>query len=240
MGERQNSSLTHLQFYLSAEHACGYLPERIARSQVASPAQAVNTAVYSELLQHGFRRSGLHTYRPYCTDCAECIAVRVRVNDFIASRTQRRAYKRNAALHVGLQALHFEVEHYNLYKRYQSARHTGGAMDQDDPQQFEDYLLASRVDTRLVVFNEGGVLRMVSVIDSVVDGLSAVYTFFEPDLPGCSFGVFNVLWQIELVRRLGLPYLYLGYWVKDSRKMAYKSQYQPLEGLIDGVWQTIL
>ncbi len=229
-----------LQFYLTAEHPCSYLPDRMARSQVVSPAHGVSTAIYGELLHLGFRRSGLHTYRPYCGACRACIPVRVRVADFVPTRAQRRAYKRNEGLQVSLRTPFFDEDHFQLYQRYQAARHAGGEMDQDDPRQYEDFLVASHVDTRLLLFHEQAVLRMVSVIDSVADGLSAVYTFFDPDLAARSLGVFNVLWQIELVRSLGLPYLYLGYWIRDSRKMAYKIRYQPLEGWIDGTWQTLV
>jgi arginine-tRNA-protein transferase len=95
------------------------------------------------------------------------------------------------------------------------------------------------VETRLVEFREDGVLRMISILDQLQDGLSSVYTFFDPDVEGASFGTYNILWQIELCRKLGLPYLYLGYWIAQSRKMSYKIQFQPMQGLIDGRWQAV-
>jgi arginine-tRNA-protein transferase len=113
-------------------------------------------------------------------------------------------------------------------------------MDDDSPEQYRNFLLQSHVDTLLVEFREGETLRMVSVVDVLADGLSAVYTFYDPDVPQSSFGTYNVLWQIELCRKLQLPYLYLGYWIADSRKMAYKANYQPLQGLKDGTWQAVL
>ncbi len=226
-----------LQFYLTTPHACSYLPGRMARSQVAAPAHQVNTAVYSALLQQGFRRSGAHTYRPHCDVCRACVPVRVPVDEFVPSRTQRRVGKRNSGLQVSLSAPHFDVEHFELYQRYQSARHAVGGMDHDDREQYMEFLVSSHVDTWLLVFRDQGVLRMVSLIDSVADGLSAVYTFFDPDLPTRSLGVYNVMWQIELARSLHLPYLYLGYWVEGSKKMAYKQQYQPLQRRVDGAWK---
>ncbi|MGE5027198.1 MAG: arginyl-transferase family protein, partial [Betaproteobacteria bacterium] len=135
--------------------------------------------------------------------------------------------------------LSFKPEHFALYRRYQSSRHAGGGMDQDDREQYERFLLQSHVDTLLVEFHDAKALRMVSVIDSVRDGLSSVYTFYDPDLPRASFGTYNILWQAELCRQLGLPYLYLGYWIAASEKMAYKINFQPLEGLTDNRWQRL-
>ncbi len=228
-----------LQFYLTSPYPCSYLAGKTARSQVVTPAHLVDGMAYSQLIQAGFRRSGLFTYRPQCGHCQACIPVRVVVNEFTPGRTQRRTGKRNAVLVAEPQRPRFDTAHFELYQRYQASRHAGGGMDHDDRDQYAHFLLQSNVDTYLVEFREAGVLRMVSVIDQVGDGLSAVYTFFDPDLPQRSFGVYNVLWQIELARSLGLPYVYLGYWIENSPKMAYKSQYQPLQGLTDGVWRTI-
>lgn len=228
-----------LQFYLTSPYPCSYLAGKTARSQVVTPAHLVDGMAYSQLIQAGFRRSGLFTYRPQCGHCQACIPVRVVVNEFIPGRTQRRTGKRNAVLVAEPRRPHFDPAHFELYQRYQASRHAGGGMDHDDRDQYAHFLLQSNVDTYLVEFREAGVLRMVSVIDQVGDGLSAVYTFFDPGLPQRSFGVYNVLWQIELARSLGLPYVYLGYWIENSPKMAYKSQYQPLQGLTDGVWRTI-
>jgi arginine-tRNA-protein transferase len=112
-------------------------------------------------------------------------------------------------------------------------------MDQDSREQYRHFLLQSNVDSRLVEFRDQGVLRMVSIVDQLQDGLSSVYTFFDPEVKGASFGTYNILWQIERCRRLDLPYLYLGYWIAQSRKMAYKVRFQPMQGLIDGHWQAI-
>jgi arginine-tRNA-protein transferase len=147
--------------------------------------------------------------------------------------------KRNLHLAARFLPLDFRDEHYALYRSYLGSRHAGGGMDRDGPDQYTQFLLSSNVDSVLVEFRDGDELVMVSVVDQVEDGLSAVYTFFDPAREQLSLGVYGVLWQIELARRLELPYLYLGYWIADSRKMAYKTQYPPLEGLVDGTWQVL-
>lgn len=229
-----------IQFYLTAHYACSYLPEQRARSQVATPTHLIDGQAYSALIRAGFRRSGQFTYRPHCEQCRACVPVRVDVARFAPSRTQRRCLKRNGSLDARFLPLDFKEEHYALYRSYLGSRHAGGGMDRDGPDQYTQFLLSSNVDTVMVEFRDGdNGLAMISVVDQIDDGLSAVYTFFDPERAQDSLGVYGVLWQIELARRLELPYLYLGYWIAASRKMAYKTQYAPLEGLIDGRWQPL-
>lgn len=231
--------LSALHFYLTASYPCSYLPNRQARSQVATPTFLINTSVYSELVQHGFRRSGTYTYRPRCDDCQACVPMRVAAKLFIPNRSQRRAWKQHRHLAATMHTLQDKTEYYELYQRYQRARHPNGGMDNDDRESYQNFLLQSHVDSIVVEFREQDVLRMVSVIDLLNDGLSSVYTFYEPDMPQARLGVYNVLWQIELCRKLQLDFVYLGYWVENSRKMSYKTQYQPAQGLIDGVWRDL-
>jgi len=165
--------------------------------------------------------------------------VRIPVTEFEPNRTQRKTWRRHYTLTAVQRKLAFDSDHYALYLQYQRYRHPGGGMDQDSREQYQHFLLHSNVATDLFEFREHGRLRMVSLVDRLEDGLSSVYTFYDPAPAGASYGTYNVLWQIQRSRELGLRHLYLGYWIEQSRKMAYKAAFRPIEGLGAGGWRRL-
>jgi arginine-tRNA-protein transferase len=237
-----DTPLQKLQFYVTTGYTCGYLPNKMAQSLIAAPQHLVDAKVYSGLIQQGFRRSGKFSYRPHCENCQECIAVRIILDQFSPNRSQKRAFKQHQNLSTTILPVGFHEEHYTLYASYQRARHSDEKIQAEtesqetDIEQYQSFLCQSNVESVIVEFRENGQLKMVSVIDIVRDGISAVHTFYDTTDTSSSYGTYNVLWQTLWARELGLSYLYLGYWIKDSKKMAYKQNFKPLEKLIDGEW----
>ena len=228
-----------LSFFATPPHPCNYLQGREAVTVFADPRASMSEALYSQLIQFGYRRSGRHVYTQHCPACSSCRSLRVPAQAFSPNRSQRRNWRRNQDLEVNVTEAHFSEEHFRLYRRYIEQRHAGGGMDDMDAEQYREFLLAAWCPTLFVEFRLQGELLGVAVVDRVQDGLSAVYTFFAPEHAKRGLGTYAVLWQIEKARREGLSHVYLGYRIEESEKMAYKASFHPHEIFIHGQWVKI-
>lgn len=235
MGTNQHA----IRLFQTLEHACGYWPDRLSRDLIVDPADPQLPSVFAQALAMGFRRSGGHVYRPYCAGCRACISVRVPVAAFAPNRTQKRCLARNADLEVRLAPPRRTVENFALYRRYLDTRHAGGGMDDPAPENFDAFLACSWSPTEFMEFRLDGHLVALAVTDVVPDALSAVYTFYDPALAARSLGTYAVLRQIERARLEGRRFVYLGFWLADHPKMAYKRGFRPLEFLDGALWKPL-
>lgn len=234
------SSLRDLKVYTTYPHSCSYLSDQEATTLFVDPRQPMDQRLYSNLSVLGFRRSGNHIYRPHCTHCEACVPARVKVRQFQMSRSQKRIWKRNNDLVVEQTKDIRDTAAYELYCAYIEKRHADGDMYPPEREQYESFLNNAWDCTRYYRFHAGGALVGVAVVDEMLDGLSAIYTFFDPQASRRSLGTYAILWQIEKARSLDLDYLYLGYWIRDCQKMAYKTDYRPLELYLNSRWSTLL
>jgi arginine-tRNA-protein transferase len=229
-------SKANIRVYQTVEHPCGYWPERQARDLVLDPVDPMLPALYGPSLAMGFRRSGSHVYRPHCAGCQACTPVRIPVERFRASRSQKRCLNRNADLRVLARPAARSEESFELYRRYVQLRHPGGGMDDPSHADFDGFLSCTWSPTMFLEFRLGERLLGVAVTDVLPDSLSAVYTFYAPEEPERGLGTFAILTQIEHAKQLGLPYLYLGFWLDGHPKMDYKRKFRPLERLDGREW----
>jgi arginine-tRNA-protein transferase len=231
-----------LALYLTAEHPCSYLDGLKARTLFVDPLARMDSTTYQALVDQGFRRSGAHVYRPACRGCTRCVPVRIPVDAFRPDRSQRRNWARNLGDFrlVDTPAL-FQHAHFDLYLRYLANRHPDGSMSDDtSAESYRRFLVDPwGGETRFLELRLDGRLAGVAVTDLLPNGLSAVYTFFDPDLSARAPGTFAVLAQVETARRLGLPFLYLGYWIGRCRKMAYKALFRPIETWDGRQWHRV-
>lgn len=228
-----------IKLYQGSVSDCSYLADREAVNIYADPHHREPRAVYNQLIQRGFRRSGEFVYRPGCPQCSACIPVRIVCQEFAPRRTDKRTRKRNSDLVVSFRPAQFSDEYFDLYKRYLGQRHTDGGMDNPEPSDFERFLLNPWGETLFVDVRLDDRLVAVAVTDSITDGLSAVYTFFDPMLDRRALGRFCILQQIDLCNLMSLPYLYMGYWVDSCRKMEYKTDFRPQEHFQGERWERI-
>ena len=237
MSDEQDKTIDEIGFRITPEHECSYLENHDAITLFVDPSYPVQMSQYSALAKLGFRRSGSNIYRPHCNDCGLCIPVRVPVEEFKANRSQRRNKSVNKDIVMNVKDAVFNNEHYDLYRRYMKGRHAGGGMDNDEPDSYETLIKADWSLSKLLEFRLENKLMMVAVIDCFEDGVSAVYTFFDPDFTKRGLGVYGVLSEIDYVKSLQLDWLYLGYWNPKTNKMSYKSNYQPIEFFDGQDWQ---
>lgn len=230
-----NTSTGRLFFFSTEPQSCSYLSDREAVMLFADPNKVVDTDTYGRLIDYGFRRSGDNVYRPHCRNCTACVPVRIPVDEFVPSRSQRRALTRNRDLRIVMDQTEFHDGHQSLYLAYQRSRHDAGVREKEVRDQL-GFLRSRFIETSFIEYFLDDQLVMVSVIDSVGQGLSAVYTFFDPDYSGRGLGTFAILNLIEVCRERDLPWLYLGYWIKESPKMNYKTRFRPLHAYIQGSW----
>ncbi|MGR8940967.1 MAG: arginyltransferase [Gammaproteobacteria bacterium] len=229
--------MTSIPLFITGDHPCSYLEGETARSAFVHPAFRVTPAIYAELLKHGFRRSGDDVYAPQCPYCSACVPARIPVARFTPDRQQKRCLNKNSETRVSIKPAAFDPAHYDMYLRYQNSRHADGSMAHASPDDYLAFLGSTWCDTVFAEFSIAGELSAIAVIDRFVHAWSAVYTFFDPKFADYSPGVYAVLWQIEQARRQQREFLYLGYWIKNCRKMSYKSNYQPLQLYVEQKWR---
>jgi leucyl-tRNA---protein transferase len=227
-----------LSFYATPPHECNYLPDQNAITLFADPRFPKNIRLYSALADCGFRRSGEHLYAPHCDSCNSCVPVRVPVSEFKSSRNQKRTLKNNRNLVINKMPPDFNKEHFSLYEEYLLCRHAGGGMDNPSPETYLQFLTANWADTVFYEMRkrEDDKLIAVAIVDIMDNALSAIYTFFDPAYSSLSLGRFAVLFEIQEAQKMGLDWLYLGYWIKTCKKMNYKNEYQPMEYYRNNEW----
>lgn len=231
------------QFYVTAPQPCPYLPGRLERKLFTGLQGDESQILNDSLSKQGFRRSQNVLYRPSCADCSSCLSARIRVADFTPTRTQRRVARRNAHLKRRANAPWATEEQFDLFRTYLDSRHADGGMADMDIFEFAAMIEETPIRSRVVEYSDPAwqdqPLAAVCLTDLLDDGLSMVYSFFDPDRMNQSLGTYAILDHIEIAREAGLPYVYLGYWVPGSDKMGYKAKFDALEIYLGRTWQRL-
>jgi leucyl-tRNA---protein transferase len=226
-------------FYRTAALPCPYIPGRVERKLITELDGDEAVELYNGLSRAGFRRSHHLAYRPACARCSACVPVRIAVADFAPGRSLRRIQKVNGDLAAQVCEARATLEHFRLFTRYQRSRHADSDMASMTFGDFRAMIEDSPVTSRVIELRHAQGVLGACLVDLLDDGLSAVYSFFDPDEPRRSLGTALVLALIEAARQRQLPYVYLGYWIAESRKMAYKARFRPLEGLGARGWRRL-
>jgi len=231
--------MSRINLYQTPEHGCPYLDKKMSVTQFVDPDKVPNIHLYSQLSQLGFRRSGEHIYRPSCPDCNSCISIRVPVSEAVFSKNQQRCLNRAKDFDfIHTHAVDSD-EHYNIYEKYINSRHKGGDMYPATRELFRNFLLSSWANTQFLEIRHDSTLIASAVYDQLIDGISAIYCYFDPDYSRYSPGKLAILKQLQSAQHKGLSYLYLGYQIEECDKMNYKSNYKPAEQFINMAWQRI-
>ncbi|MCG8433325.1 MAG: arginyltransferase [Gammaproteobacteria bacterium] len=230
------NDLGRLDLFQTPDHECAYLSGRVARTVFADPDVRPDRHVHTVMASYGFRRSGRFIYRPNCPGCRACVPVRIPVERFHMTRSQKRTWRKNQDLQVSTVTAKYKDEYFSLYNHYQAHRHPDGVMEAKDPQTFLDFLTSEWSDTYFYEFRADDTLIAVCAADPLDNGLSAVYTFFHPAYEKRSLGTHAILHLIHEARRYDLKWVYLGYWIQECAKMSYKNRFRPLQVFRDGRW----
>ena len=230
------TSLQDRDFYLTIEHECAYYNDRQCQNVIPDPNIEMHADTYEQLGVIGFRRSGDHVYRPHCPDCNACKACRINIQQFRLSRNLKRCLKQNQQVSLNAVDAAYTDEYFQLYKKYLNHRHADGSMKDPTADDFKNFLICEWSDTRFLELRENGQLLAIAVVDKILNGYSAVYTFFDPDYASRSLGTFAILQEIEYCKDNNQPYLYLGYWIDQHPKMHYKSRFSALELFEHNLW----
>lgn len=231
--------ISRVRLFLTEPHNCSYLHDQQATTAFVDPQSEIDVALYTRLSEIGFRRSGPYLYTPHCVACQSCVPARIPVSEFKPDRSQKRCWDRNREVRVEqLESINF-YEHYALYERYISERHSQGDMYPPSERQFREFLGTPWECTRFLEFRMQDKLAGCAVIDVLENGISAIYTYFDPSYAQRSLGNLGILFQIYLARRLGLQFVYLGYWISDCRKMSYKTRFRPVELYRENRWKIL-
>lgn len=225
-----------LACYLTPTQICSYLPDQLSTTLFVDPTVQFDAVLYGQLANLGFRRSGKHIYRPHCKTCSECISVRIPVDKFRMSRSQKRIWHKNRDLITEIKQLEYSDEHFKLFRKYVHSRHKDGGMDNPTSESYMSFLANDNIATNAIEFRLDQTLVAVAIYDKLPNGLSAVYTFYADDLGNRSLGTYALLREIMGTKKQNLSWLFLGYWIKNCNKMSYKRNFNPLEGFVSNTW----
>ncbi len=234
-----SSSHNPIRLFETVVDDCPYLDDKKSASVLVDPDHEIQPELFSMLSRSGFRRSGDMLYAPKCPDCNACVSVRIPTKEFKASKAQRRVWRKNNDLVVNIEDVRFDQQHFDMYLRYQRHRHAESSMCDDDPNKYIGFIESKYASSKFLCMRLDGELVGISVLDQFDGGLSAVYTFFDPDYSNRSIGTYAILYAIKLARVHDIPFLYLGYWIDQSTKMDYKRKFKPLQGYINKRWEDL-